>query len=371
MNSQFIRIPLRRGCARARLTALFALLAAALGSRAADYPPPTPGDFVLKDFHFQDGSSLPEVKMHYLTFGAPRQNLRGTVTNAVLLLHGTGGNSSNFVRASFAGELFGAGQLLDATRCYLIIPDNLGHGQSAKPSDGLHAKFPNYVYRDMILAQYRLLTEGLKVNHLRLVLGTSMGGMHTWLWGETYSEFMDALMPLASLPTQISGRNRVWRRAIIDAIRLDPEWKNGEYTTPPPGLRVAEEVSYFLSSNPVKRYEAAPTLAAADQMLDRSVAASIQVTDANNMLYAFSASQDYDPGPALEKIKSPLLAVNSADDLINPPELRILEREIKRVKFGQAVVIPLSDQTDGHGTHTLAAVWKNHLADLLKKSEHK
>jgi homoserine O-acetyltransferase len=312
---------------------------------------------------------LPELRMHYRTLGTPRLDDKGMVRNAVLILHGTTGNGSNFLRAQFAGELFGKGQLLDATRYYLILPDNVGHGQSSKPSDGWHARFPKYGYRDMVEAQHRLLTEGLKVNHLRLVMGTSMGGMHTWLWGETFPEFMDALMPLASLPTQISGRNRMWRRIIIDSIRTDPDWHNGEYQAQPHGLLVAEEMLAFMSSNPVQRLKQAPTLAEADQVLDREVATALRRSDANDVLYALESSRDYDPGPGLEKIQARLLAVNSADDLINPPEQRVLEREIKRVKNGKAVVLPLSDRTRGHGTHTLAAVWKNHLAELLRKTE--
>ncbi len=336
---------------------------------AADYPAPAAGDFTIRDFRFRSGEVLPELRMHYLTLGTPRRDGKGVVRNAVLILHGTTGNGSNFIRADFAGELFSKGQLLDASRYYLILPDNIGHGKSSKPSDGLHARFPRYGYRDMIEAQYRLLTEGLGVNHLRLVMGTSMGGMHTWLWGEMHPDFMDALMPLASLPTQISARNRVWRRLIIDAIRTDPDWQHGEYQAQPHGLRFAAEVLYFMSSNPVQRQKEAPTLAQADQVLDRYVENAMNILDANNVLYALEASHDYDPAPGLQKITAPLLAVNFADDLINPPELGILEREIKRVRQGEAIVIPMSDRTRGHGTHTLAPVWKQHLADLLKRSE--
>lgn len=338
---------------------------------AADYPAPTPGDFTIKDFRFADGQSLPEVKVHYRTLGQPRRDEKGVVRNAVLILHGTTGSGANFVNPIFAGELFGPGQPLDVTKYYVILPDNIGHGRSTKPSDGLRAKFPNYGYRDMIAAQHRLLTEGLKVDHLRLVMGTSMGGMHTWLWGQTHPEFMDALMPLASLPTQISGRNRWWRRVIIDAIRTDPDWKDGNYEKQPPGLRTAIQMSLFMSNNPVNRVKEGPTLAKADEVLDRNVAARLARTDANDFLYAFEASRDYDPGPGLDKIKAPLVAINFADDLINPPELGILEREIKRVPNGQAVLIPLGDATVGHGTHTKAAVWKEHLVKLLEASQRR
>ena len=260
------------------------------------------------------------------------------VRNAVLILHGTGGSGASLVRAEFAGELFGPGQPLDASRYFIVLPDGIGHGHSSKPSDGLHARFPHYGYRDMVEAEYRLLTEGLKVNHARLVMGTSMGGMHTWLWGELHPQFMDALMPLASLPTQISGRNRVWRRLVIDAIRNDPDWHDGEYQAQPPSLRTALEMLWLMGSNPVLRQQEAPTLAEADRVIDAAVSEGMKTQDANDILYALAASHDYDPGPALEKIEAPLLAVNSADDLINPPELGILEREIRRVPHGRAVV---------------------------------
>jgi homoserine O-acetyltransferase len=335
---------------------------------AADYPAPASDDFVLRDFRFQSGEQLPELRIHYRSLGRPHRDSKGVVTNAVLILHGTTGNGGNFIRPEFAGELFGTNQLLDASRFFIVLPDGIGHGQSSKPSDGLHAKFPRYGYRDMVEAQYRLLTEGLQVNHMRLVKGTSMGGMHTWLWGETHPEFMDALMPLASLPTQISGRNRAWRRMVIDAIRTDPEWREGEYTAQPHGLRIAVEVLWFMG-NPVQRFKEMPTLAKSDEAFDKAIENSLKNYDANDVLYAVEASQDYDPGPGLERIPAPLLAVNSADDLINPPELGILEREIKRVKRGRAIVIPLSDETRGHGTHTLAKVWEKHLGELLKNSD--
>jgi homoserine O-acetyltransferase len=349
------------------LTGLIVLLAAA--RLPAEPPAPTEGDFTLKDFRFAGGETLPEVRIHYRTFGQPRRDEKGVVRNAVLVLHGTGGSGRNFVRPEFSGELFGPGQLLDAARYYIILPDGIGHGRSSKPSDGPRGRFPHYGYRDMTAAQHRLLTEGLGVNHLRLVTGTSMGGMHTWVWGETYPDFMDALMPLASLPTQISGRNRMWRRLVIDAIRTDPEWKGGEYTAQPRGLRVALEMLALMSGNPVTRQREAPTLAAADGLVDTTVSTGMRTTDANDLLYAVEASQDYDPEPGLEKIRAPLLAVNFADDLINPPELGILERNIARVKGGRAVVVPAGEKTRGHGTHTLAAVWKNYLAELLKETD--
>ena len=329
---------------------------------------PAQGDYVIKDFRFASGETLPELRIHYRTFGTPKTDARGVVSNAVLIMHGTGGSGAQFVGRNFAGELFGSGQLLDAAQYFIILPDDIGHGQSSKPSDGLRAKFPRYGYRDMIEAEHRLVSEGLRVNHLRLVMGTSMGGMHTWLWGETYPDFMDALMPLASLPTQVSGRNRVWRRVAIDAIRHDPEWKNGEYTTQPQSLRTAAQMLWLVGGNPILRQKDAPTLADADRVIDQYVANYIKSGDANDILYALESSQDYDPGPGLERIKAPLLAVNSADDLVNPPELGILEREIRRVPRGKAMVIPLSDMTVGHGTHTLAAVWQKYLAELLAQS---
>jgi homoserine O-acetyltransferase len=344
------------------------LLLACLRVPAADYPPPVEGDFVLRDFHFRSGETLPALRIHYRTLGRPERDGQGVVRNAVLILHGTTGSGAQFVRPEFAGELFGAGQPLDATHFFIVLPDGIGHGQSGKPSDGLHARFPRYGYLDMVGAQYRLLTEGLGVNHARLVMGTSMGGMHTWLWGEAHPDFMDALLPLASLPTQISGRNRMWRRMIIDAIRHDPAWQNGEYQTQPQSLRTAAQMLFFMSSNPGLRQREAPTLSRADATLDAFVAAVLKTDDANDVLYALEASHDYDPGPGLERIRAPLLAVNSADDLINPPELGILEQEIKRVPHGRAIVLPLSDQTRGHGTHTLAALWRDQLERLLNES---
>ncbi len=349
---------------------LFEVLFCALGvlGAGADYPAAQENDFVLKGFAFRSGEMLPELRVHYRTVGSPRRDERGRVNNAVLILHGTTGSGAQFIRPEFAGELFGKGQPLDAEKFYLILPDGIGHGKSSKPSDGLSAKFPRYGYLDMIEAQRRLLAEGLGVEHLQLVMGTSMGGMHAWLWGEEYPEFMDALLPLASLPTEMSGRNRVWRKMIIDAITMDPEWRNGDYEAQPRGLRIAAEVLFFMSNNPVQRQAQAPTWQKADQMLEGYVTSFVAKADANDTLYALRASEDYNPGPGLERIRAPLLAINFEDDLINPPELKILEKEIKRVKRGKSVVVRRSAATRGHGTHTLAAVWKKDLTWLLKRS---
>ena len=355
-----------------RLLHIFApFLSIAIGpiALAADYPTPTEGDFTIRDFKFSSGETLPELRLHYRTLGTPQKDTQGKTTNAVLIMHGTTGSGAQFIRPEFGGELFGKNQLLDATKFFIVLPDGIGHGKSSKPSDSMHAKFPHYGYLDMVDAQYRLLTEGLGVNHARLVMGTSMGGMQSWLWGELHPDFMDALMPLASLPTQISGRNRAWRRMVIDAIRNDPAWNGGEYKAQPPSLRTAAEMLWLMSSNPVLRQDEAPTLAKTDEVLDKFVEQIAKRDDATDVLYALEASRDYDPGPNLEKIQAPLLAINSADDLINPPELGILEREIKRVPHGRAVIIPFSEKTRGHGSHTMAALWRNHLAEFLKETE--
>src|SRR5215471_7968004 len=327
------------------------------------------GDFVLRDFHFASGETLPELRLHYRTIGTPRRDGSGVVRNAVLILHGTGGSGAAFLSEQFAGVLFKPGGLLDAARYFIILPDGIGHGKSTKPSDGLHARFPHYGYEDLVTAQHQLLTEGLHVDHLRLVMGTSMGGMQTWLWGERYPDFMDALMPLASLPVQIAGRNRMTRRMVIDSIKNDPEWNNGEYKKQPHGLTAAVYTRMMVSSSPLQWQKQAPTRDEADKMFDRMVESYVSRNDANDMLYQFASSRDYDPQPDLEKIAAPLVAINSADDQVNPPELEILEREIKRVRRGRYILIPISDQTRSHGTHSLPAIWQHYLADLLKASE--
>ena len=349
---------------------MFCAILFSLMLQAPPLPRATEGDFVIKDFTFTSGETLAELTIHYRTLGTPRKDAQGIVRNAVLIMHGTGGTGGQFTGRGFAGELFLPGQPLDVTKYFIVMPDDIGHGKSSKPSDGLRATFPRYGYQDMLAAEHALLTHGLGVNHLRLVMGTSMGGMHTWLWAERWPDFMDALMPLASVPSQITGRNRVWRRIVIDAIRHDPEWQGGNYTTQPQSARVAAQMLWLVSSNPIVRERRSPTLAQTDKEIDDYIANWLRTGDANDQLYALEASADYDPGPNLEKITAPLLAINSADDLVNPPEIGVLEREIKRVPKGRAIVIPLSDKTAGHGTHTIAAVWKQYLVELLRQTDH-
>jgi len=340
-----------------------------LAQLALAIPAAAEGDYIIQNFQFTSGETLPELRIHYRTLGKPVRDSSGVVRNAVLIGHGTGGTGEPFLRPQFADELFAPGQPLDAAKYFIVLPDGIGHGKSSKPSDGLHAHFPHYGYTDMVTASFRLLTEGLGVNHLRLVMGTSMGGMQTWVWGEQHPEFMDALMPLASLPTQVAGRNRVWRLTIMEAIRNDPDWHGGDYKTQPPSLRTAAAMLWLVSSNPVIRQQEAPTLVQADRLIEAYVADYVKTADANDLIYQLDASHDYDPGPGLEKIRAPLLAVNSADDLINPPELGILEREIKRVPHGRAIVIPYSDQTRGHQSHSYPALWKSDLVNLLRESD--
>ena len=344
-------------------------LCACVVAMGQSYPTPAQGDFTIRDFKFESGESLAELKLHYRTIGTPVRDGSGVVRNAVLIMHGTGGSGQQFLSQQFAGTLFGPGQLLDATKYFIILPDGIGHGQSSKPSNGLHMRFPHYNYNDMVKAQYRLVTEELKVNHLRLVMGTSMGGMHTWVWGEKYPDFMDALMPLASLPVQIAGLNRMRRRMIINSITSDPDWNNGEYKTQPRGLTGAIYGLMMMSASPLQLQKQAPTRDAADKLLEDQVRARLANTDANDMIYQFDASRDYDPAPRLESIRARLVAINSADDQVNPPELGVMEREIKRVKRGRFVLIPINDRTRGHGTHSLPEIWKQHLAELLEESK--
>lgn len=335
---------------------------------AQTLPQPGEGEYVVKNFHFRSGEALPQLRLHYATLGKPARDAGGHVTNAVLILHGTTGSGQQFMRPQFAGVLFGPGQLLDINRYYIILPDNIGHGRSSKPSDGLHARFPHYDYDDMVQAQYLLLTQGLNVNHLRLVMGTSMGCMHTWIWAEAHPDFMDAAMPLACLPVPIAGRNRMARKMIMDSIRTDPAWQGGEYKQQPAGLKSAIYVLLFLVSSPRQMQKDYPTREKADAFLDEFVKREMGSLDANDTLYAFDASRDYDPSTRLGQIKAPVMFVNSADDQVNPPELGIAQQEIKKVKKGRFVLLPITDQTRGHGTHTLAAVWKQYLAELLAES---
>jgi homoserine O-acetyltransferase len=346
---------------RALLAGLvFAALLAPIPARAQ----PDTGTWVARDFRFRSGETLPELKLHYMTMGRPRRDASGVVRNAVLVLHGTTGTGRQFLSPLFA-ELYGAGEALDTATHYLIFPDGIGHGGSSKPSDGLHARFPRYTYDDMVAAQYRLLTEHLGVNHLLVVMGTSMGGMHTWVWGETYPDFMDGLVPLASLPTQIAGRNRMMRKMILDDIRNDPAWARGDYAVQPPGLRAAMQLFFVLTSAPVVQQRQGPTRDSADAFIVRYVDEAVRSHDANDLLYAFDASRDYDPSVALERIRAPLLAINSADDFINPPELGILDSLIRRVPQGRYVLIPIGPLTRGHGTHTVAAAWKRYFAPFV------
>jgi homoserine O-acetyltransferase len=354
--------------------ALSAALCVSLRTARADSPAsgagPVEGDYVVRDFKFASGEMLPELRLHYTTLGKPRRDSHGRVDNAILVLHGTGGSGRSLLNEHFAGVLFGRGQLLDSNRYFIILPDGIGHGKSSKPSDGLHARFPQYAYADMVAAHYALVLQGLQVDHLRLVIGTSMGCMHTFMWGETFPDFMDALMPLACLPVQIAGRNRLWRNLLMEAIRKDPEWLQGEYKSEPMGaLRTAAGLLLIAGSAPIQMQLALPTRDAADQFLEKFMQRELEDLDANDLLYQVAASRDYDPSSGLEKIKVPLTQVNSADDFINPPELGIAEREIKRVKGGHFVLLPASDQTHGHGTHTWAALWQQHLAQLLQASQ--
>ena len=352
------------------LAVLLSCAASLSAQQPSQLPTPKEGDYVSHDFHFKSGETLSELRIHYATFGSPVRDANGKVTNAVLLLHGTSGTGGQFLAPQFAGVLFGPGQLLDITRYYIILPDNIGHGKSSKPSDGMHARFPQYDYDDMVASQHELLEKGLGVNHLRLILGTSMGCMHSWVWGESYPDFMDALMPLACQPVQIAGRNRMWRKMVIDGIRDDPGWKNGEYTAQPwTALKIAAEMFFIAAGSPLQMQKNLPTRDATDAA-DRDFVKQFSADhDANDLLFALNASRNYDPSPQLEKITSPVMFVNSADDFINPPELGIAEREIKRVKKGRFILIPTSELTRGHGTHTSAALWQQYLKELLDASQ--
>ena len=338
-----------------------ALSVAASSAGAADYPAPKQGDWITRDFRFHTGEIMPELRLHYTTIGEPSGE-------PVLILHGTTGSGAGMLTPAFAGELFGPGQPLDAAKYFIILPDGIGAGKSSKPSDGLRVKFPQYNYDDMVAAQYKLVTEGLGIRHLRLVLGNSMGGMHSWIWGVTYPEFMDALVPMASQPTEMSARNWMMRRMLIDAVRKDPEWKDGNYTAQPRSLQFAN-VFFGIATNggSLAYYKAAPTREKADKMVDDRLAAPF-TADANDFLYQWEASRDYNPAPNLERIQATLLAINSADDERNPPEFGIMERELKRVKNARLFLIPASEDTRGHGTTGMAKFYKQQIQELLQSA---
>ena len=352
---------------------MFALLAA-LAALAAAAPPKTlptnEGDVVLRNFSFADGESLPELKIHYTTLGAPHRNAAGEIDNAVMVLHGTGGTGQQFLRPQFADELYGAGEPLDIRKYWIILPDNIGHGKSSKPSDGLRMKFPKYDYVDMIEAQHRMLTEGLGVKHMRLIMGTSMGCMHSFMWGEMYPDFASALMPLACEPIEIAGLNRMWRQLVIDGIEKDPAWNGGNYVKQPQqGLRTAESILFIAGGAPLNLQKAYPTRAAAQAYVEQRVENGMTDLDANDMIYQFDSSRNYNPWPNLEKIKAPLTWVNSADDFINPRNLEIPNQALKRMKNARFRLIPESVETHGHGTHTWATFWKKDLVELLARPE--
>lgn len=339
--------------------------ALALAASSATAQTPAGADYVIHDFRFETGETLPELRLHYIALGKPRADARGVTRNAVVINHGTGGSGAGFLSRNFAGELFGPGQPLDTTKFYVILQDGIGHGGSSKPSNGLHARFPKYTYNDMVKAQHELLTKGLGVNHLRLAMGTSMGCMHAWVWGETYPDFVDGLVPLACAPTQIAGRNRMIRTLIMDAIRNDPGYNGGEYTTQPLGLKSAEGFLFIMTSAPKVQQRTAPTRDAADSSIRSYVERGYRSTDANDMLYQFDASRTYDPSKDLEKVSAPVLQINSADDFVNPPELGVVEQLMTRVKHGKFILLPITEETRGHGTHSLPAIWKNYLSDFL------
>ena len=361
-------------CAKVRTAAtaigpiVAALVASGAGAEAPGYPGQREGDFTVRGFQFQNGETLPELRLHYTTIGVPQRDAAGHMTNAVLLLHGTTGTGKNFLAPTLAGELFGPGQPLDASRYYLILPDGLGRGGSSKPSDGLRARFPRYGYADVVAAQHLLATQGLGVDHLRLVLGVSMGGMQAWMWAERYPDMMDAAMPIACQPVAISGRNLMFRRILTESIRADPGWKGGDYETPPQHWLHAAPLWPIVLGSPLRLQAEAPTRQAAIAAYDRMVENAARNYDANDFLYWLESSWDYDPQPALGKIRARLLAVNFADDVLNPADLDVVDRLVKSVPNARFVLVPESEKTAGHQTLSLAAVWKPYLEELLRAS---
>jgi homoserine O-acetyltransferase len=359
------------------LRAAFCFMIGFIGAGICCVPQTTPapqwpaqsGWVALPNFKFGTGETLPVLKLHYLTLGTPHRNATGHVDNAVLLLHGTGGDAHSLLNPAFSNVLFGPGGVLDITKYFLILPDDIGHGLSSKPSDGMHAHFPAYDYDDMVRSQ-RMMLDDLKIDHLRLILGTSMGCMQSFVWGETYPTFADALAPFACLPVQIAGRNRMMRYMAIRAIRDDPAWMGGEYAKEPvEGLRTANEIVMIMGSSPLQMQKQAPTRQQAEQYVDKFLDRTAGTPDANNLIFYFNASRNYDPSSKLESITAPVLWINSADDFINPPELGIAEKMVKRMPHARFVLLPISDQTRGHGTHTMASVWKDYLAQFMHETE--
>ena len=346
---------------------LFFLLITCISFGQASYPEITEGDYLIKDFQFVTGETLPELKLHYTTLGEPKKDANGKTNNVVLIMHGTTGSANSLLTERFAGQLFNPGQLLDSNKYYIILTDAIGHGKSSKPSDGLRMDFPEYTYDDMVKATYQLLTEHLGINHMRLIMGTSMGGMQSWVWGYTYPDFMDALMPLASLPVEIAGRNRMMRKGMIESIKMDPEWNNGNYDDQPiNGLKAFTAQLLLTAGNPIQRQEMAPTRVKADSLWTAMVDRISTRYDANDVIYQFEASRFYNPSPHLEKIKAPLFAINSADDFINPPELKLMEPNIAKIEKGRYILIPISAETRGHGTHSQPEIWGDYLKELLE-----
>ncbi len=334
--------------------------------------PTKDGTYVIKNFRFGTGDTLPELKLHYLTLGDPHRDANGHTDNAILLLHGTGGNAHTLLNPVFSEVLFGPGQPLDISKFFIIFPDDIGHGESSKPSDGLRMHFPQYDYDDMVASQHSMLLEGLHVDHLRLILGTSMGCMQTFVWGEAFPQFSDALAPFACYPMELAGRNRMWRYMAMQIIRNDPAWKNGDYTTQPAeGLRGANDLLTIAGSSPLQMQNNYPTRTQAEAYVDKAYANMVAHTDANDFLYYINASRNYNPEPNLGTITAPVLWINSADDFINPPELGVAEKLSTKMPRARFILIPTSDATRGHGTHTVATVWKNYLIEFLRENEKK
>ena len=354
------------------LLALLLLPSAAVAKQPPTHWPTQSGSYDIPNFRFGTGETLPTLHLHYLTLGTPHRNPAGHTDNAVLLLHGTGGDASSLLNPVFSDVLFGPGQPLDITRYFLILPDDIGHGQSSKPSDGLHARFPAYDYDDMVRSQQIMLAEGLHIDHLRLILGTSMGCMQAFVWGETYPGYTDALAPFACLPVPLAGRNREWRYMSVSAIKADPAWLGGEYKSEPvQGLRTAADLTLLAGGAPLQLQKNYPTRQAVETYVDTAIARGIANVDANNAIFYLNASRNYNPEPNLETITVPVLWINSADDFINPPELGIAQRLVTRMPNARFILLPISDATRGHGSHTVASLWKDDLIELLARSEPK